>query len=127
MVNEFGRVCKRRDYQVNVGQCRVVRCTRYVNVGRMDVRINGIPLEAEDYFKDLGSQVVADGGCQQDMVHRMNEGYKALGALKSMLCNRGLIGNECEEVSIYELLIVPITLYGTEAWGMRSAEIMFLR
>ena len=35
-------------------------------------------------FKYLGSQVAADGGCERDVVHRMNEGYRAWGALKSV-------------------------------------------
>ena len=43
-----------------------------------------------DCFKYLGSQVAADGGCERDVVHRMNEGYRAWGALKSVLSNRGL-------------------------------------
>ena len=29
-------------------------------------------------------------GCEMDVVHRMNEGYRAWGALKSVLSNRGL-------------------------------------
>ena len=41
-------------------------------------------------FKSLGSQVAADGGCERDVVHRMNEGYRAWGVLKSVLSNRGL-------------------------------------
>ena len=28
-------------------------------------------------FKNLGSQVAAVGGCERDVVHRMNEGYRA--------------------------------------------------
>ena len=32
------------------------------------------PLEEVDCFKYLGSQVAADGGCERDVVHRMNEG-----------------------------------------------------
>ena len=51
---------------------------------------NGEPLEEVDCFKYLGSQVAADGGCERDVVHRMNEGYRGLGALKSILSNRGL-------------------------------------
>ena len=46
-----------------------------------------------DCFKYLGSQVAADGGCERDVVHRMNEGYLAWGALKRVLrvlSNRGL-------------------------------------
>ena len=34
--------------------------------------------------------MAADGGCERDVVHRMNEGYRAWGALKSVLSNRGL-------------------------------------
>ena len=35
---------------------------------------NGEPLEEEDSFKYLGPQVASDGGCERDVVHRMNEG-----------------------------------------------------
>ena len=41
----------------NVGKSKVMRCLRYVNVGRMDLRLNG------DRFKCLGLRVAADGGC----------------------------------------------------------------
>ena len=50
----------------------------------------GEPLEEVDCFKYLGSQVAADGGCEKDVVHRMNEGYRAWRALKHVLSNRGL-------------------------------------
>ena len=49
----------------------------------------------------------------------MNDGYKAWGVLKSVLSNRGL-GIKAKK-GLYEGVIVP-TLYGAEAWGMRSAE-----
>ena len=29
--------------------------------------------------------MAADGGCARDVVHRMNEGYRAWGALKNVL------------------------------------------
>ena len=45
---------------------------------------------------------------------------KTLGALKSVLCNRGLGINA--KKCLYEGVIVPTALYGAEAWGMRSAE-----
>ena len=52
--------------------------------------LNGEPLEEVDWFKYLGSQVAANGGCERDVVHRMNQGYRAWGVLKSVLCNKGL-------------------------------------
>ena len=82
--------------------------------------LNDESLEEVDCFKYLGSQVAADGGCERDVVHRMNEGYRAWGALKSVLSNRrlGIKANKC----LYEGVIVPTALYVAEAWGMRSAE-----
>ena len=73
-----------------------------------------------DCFNYLGSQVAADGGCEGDVVHRMNEGYRAWGELKSVLSNRGL-GIKAEKC-LYEGVIVPTALCGAEAWGIRSAE-----
>ena len=54
-----------------------MRCSRYGNGDQIHVILNGDPLEEVDCFKYLGSQVAADGGCESDMVHRMNEGYRA--------------------------------------------------
>ena len=85
---EFGRVCERRKLRVNVGKSKVMRCSRYDNGDRMHVILNGELLEEVYCFKYLGLQVVADGGCERDVVHRMNEGHRAWGALKSVLGNR---------------------------------------
>ena len=75
---------------MNLGKSKVMRCSRYGNMDRMQVILNGETLEEVDCFKYLGSQVAADGRCERDVVHRMNKGYRAWGALKSVLSNRGL-------------------------------------
>ena len=120
LVSEFGRVCERRKLRVNVGESKVMRCSRYVNGDQMHVILNSEPLEEVDCFKYQGSQMAADGGCEWDVVHRMNEGYRAWGVLKSVLSNRalGIKAKKC----LYEGVILPTALYGAEAWGMRSAE-----
>ena len=78
LVSEFARVYERRKLRVNVGKIKVMRCSRYGNGDRMYVILNGEPLEEVDCFKYLGWQVAADGGCERDVVRRMNEGYRAL-------------------------------------------------
>ena len=97
LVNEFGRVCERRKLRVNVGKNKVMRCSRYDNGGRMHVILNGELLEEVDCFKYLESEVAGNGGCERDVVHRMNEGYRAWGALKSVLSNRrvGIKAKKC--------------------------------
>ena len=57
--------------------------------------------------------MAADGGCERDVVHRMNEGYRACGALKSVLSNRGL-GIKAKKC-LYEVVILPTALYGADA------------
>ena len=59
--------------------------------------------------------MAADGGCERNVVHRMNEGYRAWGVLKSVLSNIGLgiKANKC----LFERVIVPMALHGADAWG----------
>ena len=64
--------------------------------------------------------MAADGGFERDVVHRMNEGYRAWGALKCDLSNRGL-GIKAKKC-LYIGVIVPTALYGAETWSLRSAE-----
>ena len=70
--------------------------------------LNGVQLEEVDCFTYLWAEVAADGGCERYVVHRMNEGYRAWGSLKSSLNNRGLEikAKKC----LYEVLIVPMAL-----------------
>ena len=86
----------------------------------MHVILNGEPLQEVDCFRYQGSQVAADGRCERDVVHRMNEGYRAWRALKSVPSNRGL-GIKAKKC-LCEGVIVPTALYGAEALGMRSAK-----
>ena len=67
---------------MNVGKSKVMRCSRYGNGD-----LNGESLEEVDCFKYLGSQVAAGGGCETDVVHRMNDGHRARGVLRSVLSN----------------------------------------
>ena len=73
-----------------------------------------------NFGKGMWLQVAVDGGCERDVVYRTNEGYRAWGALKGVLDNRGLVINA--KNCLYEGIIVRTALYGAEAWGMRNAE-----
>ena len=76
LASEFGRVWERRKLRVNVGKNKVMRCSRYGNGDRLHVILNGEPLEEVYCFKYMGPQVAANGRCERDVVHRMNEGYR---------------------------------------------------
>ena len=83
---------------MNEGKSKVMRCSTDGNGGRMHVILHGEPIEKVDCFKYLGSQMSDDGGCERDVVHRLNAGYRAWGALISAEQYR--IGDKGQEVSI---------------------------
>ena len=72
------------------------------------------------FLKINAGNSLSDEGFETDVVHRMNEGCRAWGSLKSVLNNRGLRinGKKC----LYEIVIVPTELHEARAWGMRRAE-----
>lgn len=120
LVTEFGRVCERRKLSVNVGKSKVLRCARDGRMGGMNIVLNGKMLEEVSVFKYLGSNVTADGSCENEVVHRVNEGAKVLGAVNRVVKGRSV--NLDVKKCLYERVIVPTVLYGAETWGMREDE-----
>ena len=119
LVTEFGRVCERRKLRVNVGNGKVMRCTRSEDGARLNIMLNGEALEEVDQFNYFGSVIAANGGVEADVRHRVNEGCKVLGALKGVMKNRGL--GMIVKV-LYEKVVVPTVMYGSESWGLKVTE-----
>ena len=46
----FDRICERSKLRINVGESKVMRCSRYGNGDRMHVILNGEQLEEENCF-----------------------------------------------------------------------------
>ena len=78
LVSEFGLVCERRKLRVAVGKSQVMRCSRHGSRGRMHAcdterRI----VRGSGFFYVPGDRKwqLHDGGCERDVVYRMNERY----------------------------------------------------
>ena len=82
--------------------------------------LNGEALEEVDQFKCLGSVIAANGGVEADVHHRVNERCKVLGALKGVMKNRELGMNV--KKALYEKVVVPTVMCGSESWGMKVNE-----
>jgi len=120
LVKEFGRVCDRRKLNVNVGKSKVMRCANDARMGSMNVVLKGQVLEEVNMFKYLGSNVSANGGCENEVVYRLNEGAKVLGVVNRVVrsMNVSLGAKRC----LYERVVVPTVLYGAETWALRESE-----
>ena len=120
LVTEFGRVCERRKLKVNIDKSKVMCCMREGEDARMNVILNGQVLEEVSHFKYLGSIIAANGGVEEDVCQRVNEGCKVWGAMKGVMKSRGLGMNVKRE--LYERVVVPTVTYGSELWGMKVSE-----
>ncbi len=84
LVEEFGRVCKRRKLRVNGSKSKVMKCMRLGDGRRMNVTLDGEVLEEVECFKYLGAHVAVDGGIEGEVKFRMNEIGKVCGGMKSV-------------------------------------------
>ncbi len=73
VVEEFGRVCARRNLRVNVGKCKVMRYAKEGGGDILDVRLDGEMLEEMESFKYLGSHVAVNGKVNVEVGHRVKE------------------------------------------------------
>ena len=105
---------------MNVGKSKVMSCTRNEDGPRLNAMLNGEAFEEVYQFKYLGSVIAANSGVETDMRCRVNEGCKVLGALKGVMKNRRL-GMNIKKV-LYEKVVVPTVMYGSESWGMKVTE-----
>ena len=70
LVIEFGRVCKRSQFRINLGKRKVMRCSSHVNLAHFDGRPNGELLDEVDCYTYLRTQVATDGGCETYVGHQ---------------------------------------------------------
>ena len=120
LVEEYGNVCERRGLCVNVGKSKVMRCNREGLHGGMEVYLNGEKLEEVECFRYLGADVAVDGRMTTEVNHRVGEGLKVFGALKSVWKERS-VGMKAK-MGMYEGVVVPSMLYACETWGLSEQE-----
>ena len=77
-------------------------------------------MEAFTSFKYLGSCFSSDGGVKEDVSMRVGEGTRTFGAMKRMWSGRSVTLRVKRE--LYERIVVPTVMYGSEAWGMKVEE-----
>ena len=120
LVSEFGRVCKRRKLRINVNKSKVMCIERNEEPSPLNITLNGERMEVVSSFKYLGSCFSRGGGVKEDVSMRIGEGMKTFGAMKSMWSCRSVSLNVKKE--LYERIVVPTVMYGSETWGMRREE-----
>ena len=94
--------------------------------GPLNINLNGHPIETVSQYKYLGNIITATSTLKGD-IFRNNSGYlcnqarKAIFGLKNKLNSLGTIPPRVS-FYIFETLIRPILLYGSDVWGISSCN-----
>ena len=119
LVKEFGDACKRRKLTVNVNKSKVMRIDSK-NEGDVSVSMNDARMEVVDSYRYLGVNISKDGKMNEEVNNRIGDARKAAGALQKVWKKRKL--SQEAKVGMYEAIVEPSLLYGSEAWVLNGHE-----
>ena len=71
-------------------------------------------------FIFLGSKVIADGNCSQEIKRRLLLGRKAMTNPDSVLKSRDI--TLPTKVHLVKAMVFPVVMYGRESWTVKKAE-----
>ena len=84
------------------------------------VRIDNNTFERVEEFKYLGTTLTNQNSIQEEIKSRLRSGSACYHLVKSLLSSRLLSKNL--RTKIYRTIILPVVLYGCEAWEADSKE-----
>ena len=84
------------------------------------VVIDGDTFEVVDEFVYLGTMVTCDNDVSREVKRRIAAANRAFYGLRSQLRSRSL--HVRSKLALYKTLILPVALYGHEAWTLRESD-----
>ena len=82
--------------------------------------IDGETVETVSDFIFLGSKIIADGDCSQEIKRLLLLGRKVMTNLDSLLKSRDI--TLPTKVRLVKAMVFPVVMYGCESWTVKKAE-----
>ena len=83
-------------------------------------QIDGETVERMAHFIFLGSKIIADGDCHQEIKRCFLLGRKVMTNLDSILKNRDI--TLPTKVHLVKAMVFPVVMYGCDSWTVKKAE-----
>ena len=83
-------------------------------------QIYGETVETVSDFIFLGSKIIADGDCSNEIKRRLLLGRKVMTNLDSILKSRDI--TLPTKVHLIKAMVFPMVMYGCESWTVKKAE-----
>ena len=81
-------------------------------------QIDGEAMEIETIF--LGSKIIANGDCSQEIKRCLLLGRKVMTNLDSILKSRDITLST--KVRVVKAMVFPVAMYGCKSWTIKKAE-----
>jgi len=112
--------------EVSADKTKYMVMSRDQNAGGIQsVRIDNSTFERVEGFKYLGTILTNQNCIAEEIKSRLRSGYACYHSLQNLLSSRLLSKNL--EIKIYRIIILPVVLYGCEAWSLTLREERKLR
>jgi hypothetical protein len=89
------------------------------------VRIDNSTFERVEEFKYLGTNLTSENSIQKEMKSRLRSGNACYHSVQSLLSSR--FPSKNLKTKIYRTIILPVVLYGCDAWSLTAREERKLR
>jgi hypothetical protein len=100
--------------------------SRDQNAGRgQRVKIDNSSIERVEEFKYLGTMLTDQNSVQEEIKSRLKLGNACFHSVQNMLSSRLL--SKHLKIKIYRTIILPVVLYGCQAWSLTQREERRLR
>jgi hypothetical protein len=107
--------------EVNVEKTKYIFVSRDQNVDQnRDIKIGNRSFENISQFKYLGTTVTNQNLIQEEIKRRLNSGNACYHSVQNLLSSRLL--SENAKVRIYNIIILPVVLYGCETLSPTLSE-----
>jgi len=107
--------------EVSADKTKCLIMSRDQNVGRIQsVRIDNSAFERVEEFKYLGTTLTNQNSVAEEIKSRLKSGNACYHSVQNLLSSRLLSKNL--KTKLYGTIILPVVLYGCEAWSLKLRE-----
>lgn len=122
-IMEWYEELRRKGMEINIEKSKVMWISKQDrSEDELNIECDGKTLERIDTYEYLGVIISSDGRIEQEVLNRVKKATTAYYGMNSTIMGKKEISNKTK-LQIYNAVMVPITLYGTESLALQDKHL----